>query len=72
MKKTHTATADQWSATKEDLGQLASDLVAADIEVVEASRALKAAQERHDRAIARQTTADKKLTNARKALGGEA
>lgn len=62
---------DKWSAQKEDLAQLATDQVAADIEVVEANRALKAAQERQSKAVARQTTISKKLDQARSSLGGE-
>jgi hypothetical protein len=62
---------DKWSAQKEDLAQLAGDQVTADIEVVESARALKAATERHTKAVARQTTVGKKLTQARGALGAE-
>lgn len=70
MRKTVT-TGDKWSAQKEDLAQLAADQVLADIEVVEANRSLKAAQERQSKAIARQTTIGKRFDQARSALGGE-
>lgn len=69
--KRETLTADKWSAVKEDLAELAAEQVRADIEAVEASRALKAAQERYDSAIKRRTSAEKKLAAARANLGGE-
>jgi hypothetical protein len=70
MKK-HTTLEDAWSAQKAKIEELAAEQVAADIALVEAQRALDKATKLHASAVARKTTAEKKLTTFRANLGGE-
>lgn len=68
MKKT---IEDVWSAQKAKIEALAAEQVAADIALVEAQRALEKAQKVYSAAVARKTTAEKKLATLRANLGGE-
>jgi hypothetical protein len=60
---------DRWSAIQEDLKAIATEQVSADIELVEAQRALKLASDRMSKATSRKTTAEKRLTQLRANLG---
>lgn len=62
---------DIWSAQKAKIEALAAEQVAADIGLVEADRNLKAAQKSYNAALARKTTAEKKLNTFRANLGDE-
>lgn len=63
--------ADSWERQKAQLEAIALESVKADTEVVEAKRALDAAQKRFDQAIKRKTIADERLAAVRANLGGE-
>lgn len=60
---------DSWASAQEDLKALASEQVHADIELVNSTNALKQAQERQAKAIARKTQAEKRLNTVRSNLG---
>ncbi len=62
---------NEWSAIQEDLKTLAQEQVSADIDLVDATRALKDAQVWVSKATARKTTAEKRLTSIRGNLGGK-
>jgi hypothetical protein len=70
MKK-HTSIEDAWSAQKAKIEELAAEQVAADIALVEAQRSLERATKAHAAAVARKTTAEKKLATFRANLGSE-
>ncbi len=62
---------DAWSVTKAKAEELAAEQAKADIALVEAQRALNAAQKVLLQAQARKTTAERKLATFRASLGGE-
>ncbi|HEY6019138.1 MAG TPA: hypothetical protein VIY48_04335 [Candidatus Paceibacterota bacterium] len=62
---------DRWSEIQTKLEAVAAEQVQADIQVVNTSNALKLAQQAHQKAIARKTVAEKRLSTLRANLGGE-
>lgn len=62
---------DRWSHVQTQLEALAKEQVAADIEVVNSQRALKAAEVAAKKAIQRKTLAEQRLNTVRGNLGGE-
>lgn len=62
---------DIWSAQKAKIEELASEQVSADIALVETQRGLDKAQKAHAVALARKTTAEKKLATFRANLGSD-
>ena len=62
---------DRWSQVQTQLEALAHEQVAADIELVNATRALKAAEVAQKKAVARKTLAEQRLNTVRANLGGE-
>jgi hypothetical protein len=65
------STEDRWAAQKAQLEAATAELAAADIDFVEAGRNHATAQAWVNSAIARKTTAEKRLATFRANLGGE-
>lgn len=71
-KKLHTSDlSDGWAKTQETLSQAAAEQTAADIDLVNATRAKHAADARLNAAIARKTKAETRLAKLRADLGVE-
>lgn len=62
---------DKWSQVQAQLEALAKEQVTADIDLVNAQRALKLAEATHKKAVARKTLAEQRLNTVRSNLGSD-